>query len=122
MWKNNMNSEEVAGVIERFLEEKSSYFMEWNNFVDTTQDDEIIDSYRERCYELDPIFEEHFHAVKELRAMVEYLRKTQDPKKLCIKKEKKATRNYVSIMMIWLLFAVVFAVTIILMDMSCTIR
>ena len=37
MWKKNMNREEVAQLIERFLEDRSLYPQEWNDFVDASQ-------------------------------------------------------------------------------------
>lgn len=55
MWKKNMNSEEAAQIIERFLENKGLYPQEWNDFVDTPQLDKTIEGYRSQCYELDPL-------------------------------------------------------------------
>jgi hypothetical protein len=55
MWKKNMNREEAAQLIERFLESRSRYPQEWNDFVDTRQQDGVIDDYRRQCYELDPL-------------------------------------------------------------------
>lgn len=55
MWKKNMSREEVAELIARFLEGRSSYPQEWNDFVDTPQQEAAIDNYRRQCYELDPL-------------------------------------------------------------------
>ncbi|HKD80885.1 MAG TPA: hypothetical protein VKH81_14405 [Candidatus Angelobacter sp.] len=55
VWKKNMNREEVAQLIERFLEGRSLYPQEWNAFVDASQDDDVIDNYRRECSELDPL-------------------------------------------------------------------
>ena len=55
MWKKDMNGEEVAQLIERFLEDRSSYPQEWNDFVDTPQQEAAIDNYRRQCYGLDPL-------------------------------------------------------------------
>jgi hypothetical protein len=78
MWKKNMNSEEVAQLIERFLEERSLYPQEWNDFVDTSQDDSVIDNYRRQCYELDPLVNcpgvQDPDAVARLKGIIERLR------------------------------------------------
>ena len=78
MWKRNMNSEEVAQLIERFLENRSLYPQEWNDFVDTSQDDSVIDNYRRQCYELDPLVNcrgvQDPDAVARLKGVVERLR------------------------------------------------
>jgi hypothetical protein len=50
-----MNREEVAQLIERFLENRSLYPQEWNDFVDTQQKDKVIDKYRRECDGLDPL-------------------------------------------------------------------
>jgi hypothetical protein len=77
-WKKNMNLQEVADLIERFLEKRSLYPQEWNDFVDTTQRDKRTDAYRKRCYALDPLVNRPGapdpEAVAELRSMVDALR------------------------------------------------
>ena len=50
-----MSLQEVAELIERFLEHKSLYPQEWNDFVDTPQQDQEVDVYRKRCHQLDPM-------------------------------------------------------------------
>jgi hypothetical protein len=55
MWKKNMNRDEVAQLIERFLENRSQYPQEWNDFVDTAQQDSVIENYRRQCDEIDPL-------------------------------------------------------------------
>lgn len=78
MWKRNMNAGEVALLIERFLQDKGLYPQEWNDFIDTSQDDQTIDRYRKQCYELDPLVnrpgESDPDAVARLRKMIERLR------------------------------------------------
>jgi hypothetical protein len=78
MWKKNMNREEVAQLIERFLKKRSLYSQEWNDFVDTSQDDSVIESYRRQCNELDPLVNHPGvpdpDAVAQLKAMIEHLR------------------------------------------------
>jgi hypothetical protein len=77
-WKKDMNAEEVAGLIERFLDRQSLYPQEWNDFVDTSQQDPLIDAYRKQCDELDPLVncpgEEDPDAVARLRKMIQHLR------------------------------------------------
>lgn len=82
MWwrkgKRDRNSQEVAQLIERFLDGKSLYPQEWNDFVDGRLRDKRIDAYRKRCDELDPFVnrpgDPDPDAVAELRAMIETLR------------------------------------------------
>jgi hypothetical protein len=78
MWKKNMNSEEVAQLIERFLERRSLYPQEWNDFVDTPQEDSVIENYRRQCDELDPLVNSPGvpdpDAVARLKGIIERLR------------------------------------------------
>ena len=78
MWKKNVNGEEVAQLIERFLENKSRYPQEWNDFVDTPQEDSVIENYRRECYELDPLVNRPGvpdpDAVARLKGIIERLR------------------------------------------------
>jgi hypothetical protein len=78
MWKKNMNREEVAQSIERFLENRSRYPQEWNDFVDTPQEDSVIENYRRECYELDPLVNRPGvpdpDAVARLKGIIERLR------------------------------------------------
>jgi hypothetical protein len=76
--KRDSNRQEVAQLIERFLEKKSLYPQEWNDFVDGSLRDKELDVYRKRSYELDPLVnrpgEPDPEAVAELRSMIEILR------------------------------------------------
>jgi hypothetical protein len=78
MWKKNMNFLEVAELIERFLEERSLYPQEWNDFVDTPQEDKNVEGFRLRCYHLDPSVNRpgipDRGAIEELRSIVKTLR------------------------------------------------
>jgi hypothetical protein len=78
MWKKNMNSEEAAQVIERFLENRSLYPQEWNDFVDTPQRDKTVEHYRRESYELDPLVNRpegpDATALTQLRAIIKQLR------------------------------------------------
>lgn len=78
MWKKDMNSDEVAQIIERFLENRSFYPQEWNDFVETPQRDKTIEGYRQQCYELDPLVNRPGHpdpeAIAQLKSIVESLR------------------------------------------------
>jgi hypothetical protein len=77
-----MNSLEAAGVVERFLQGKSSYQQEWNDFVDTPQKRTEVESIRRRCYQLDPMVNlpsgSDPVAITELESIVLALRTTLD--------------------------------------------
>ncbi len=51
-WKNDMSAQEVAELIDRYLEKRSLYPQEWNDFVDTPQSNKEIEMYRRRCHQL----------------------------------------------------------------------
>ncbi|HKF69562.1 MAG TPA: hypothetical protein VKB36_23615 [Vicinamibacterales bacterium] len=78
MWKSRLNRDEVADLIERFLENRSRYPQEWNDFVDTPQLDGVIEDYRRQCDELDPLVnrpgEPDPDAVVRLKSIIEHLR------------------------------------------------
>jgi hypothetical protein len=78
MWKRNMSSEEAAQVIKRFLARESDYPQEWNDFVETRQQGHIVELYRKRCYELDPLVNRpnppEQPAVEELHSIIQRLR------------------------------------------------
>jgi len=82
MWKKNMNREDVAQLIERFLENKSEYPQEWNDFVDTPQKDSVIEKYRRQCDELDPFVNRpeapEPDAVARLKRIVDRLRSADE--------------------------------------------
>lgn len=46
---------EVAELIERFLENRPIYPQEWNDFVECHESDPVVEEYRKRCYDLDPL-------------------------------------------------------------------
>ncbi len=73
-----MNPESVAQLIERFLQKRSLYPQEWNDFVDTPQWDKKVDSYRKRCFELDPLVNlpgpPDPKTIAELKSLIEVLR------------------------------------------------
>ena len=70
---------EIADLIERFLNGASLYPQEWNDFVECKHPDRVLDSYRRRCDELDPLVNcpdpQDAKALAELRAMVDELRR-----------------------------------------------
>jgi hypothetical protein len=76
--KRDKTSQEVAQLIERFLENTSLYPQEWNDFVEGSQRDKELDFYRKRCYDLDPLVnragQPDPEAVAELRSMMDVLR------------------------------------------------
>ena len=73
-----MSPEEAAQVIERFLASESDYPQEWNDFVETRQQDQAVELYRKRCYELDPLVNrpdpQEQSAVEELHSIIQKLR------------------------------------------------
>jgi hypothetical protein len=78
MWKKNMNSEEAAQLIERFLEGRSLYPQEWNDFVDASQDHSVVENCRRQCVQLDPLVNRpgmpDKDAVSRLQAIIQHLR------------------------------------------------
>jgi hypothetical protein len=69
---------EAADVIDRFIEERSKYPDEWNDFVGGKRVDPRIKRYRDRCYELDPLVNRpgpmDIKAVAELKEIASILR------------------------------------------------
>jgi hypothetical protein len=69
---------EIADLIERFVNGKSLYPQEWNDFVESRHPDGKLDLYRKRCDELDPQVNcpdpQDAKALAELRRMVDELR------------------------------------------------
>ena len=69
---------EVAKLIERFVENRLTYPQEWNDFVERRQRDPVVESYRKRCYDLDPLVNRpdpiDEDAVAELRSILQELR------------------------------------------------
>jgi hypothetical protein len=72
---------EIADIIERFLNQNSSYLQEWNDFVECREPDSRLDTYRKRCDELDPLVNspgpQDPKAIAELRSMVGQLRRLE---------------------------------------------
>jgi hypothetical protein len=81
--RKSKNATEIADVVERFLNGTSLYPQEWNDFVECRHADAHLDSYRKRCYELDPMVNcpdpQDAKALAELRSMVEELRRIPTP-------------------------------------------
>ncbi len=77
------NADEIANTIERFLNNASLYPQEWNDFIERRHPDAHLDSYRRRCYELDPFVNntepQDAKAVANLRNMVHELRSLSTP-------------------------------------------
>ncbi len=75
-----MSGEEAAQVIERFLEGRSLYDQEWNDFVDARQSDKRVESCRRRCDELAPLVNcpgpQDPAALAELHSIIRALRST----------------------------------------------
>ena len=76
--RKSRNAAEIADIVERFLNGKSLYPQEWNDFVECRHLDAHLDSYRKRCYELDRLVNrpdpQDAKALGELRSMVDELR------------------------------------------------
>jgi hypothetical protein len=74
-------AEEIAGIIERFLNQNSPYSQEWNDFVECREPDSRLDAFRKRCDELDPLVNcpapQDAKAIAELRSMVGQLRRLE---------------------------------------------
>jgi hypothetical protein len=74
---------EIADLIERFLSGTSLYPQEWNDFVEHCQPDRNLETYRERCDELDPLVNcpdpQDAKALAELRRIVAELRRSSTP-------------------------------------------
>jgi hypothetical protein len=50
-----INSSEAADLIDRFVEGRSSYPQEWNDFVEGKHVSPEVEPFRRRCSELDPL-------------------------------------------------------------------
>lgn len=86
MWKKDMTPFEAAQLIERFLQNKSLYPQEWNDFVDTPQENTDVETSRKRCYELDPLVNRPGTpdptAEGELVSLSQKLRITESPERI----------------------------------------
>jgi hypothetical protein len=81
MWKKELSAEEAAQIIARFLNDTYSHYPgEWSDFVESKQRDPLVERYRKRCDELDPLVnrpgEMDAAAVAELRSIMAELRTT----------------------------------------------
>jgi hypothetical protein len=69
---------EVAELIERFLENRLAYPQEWNDFVEHRERDPVVEAYRKRCYDLDPLVNRpdpvDEDALAQLRSILQELR------------------------------------------------
>jgi hypothetical protein len=74
---------EIADLIERFLNGTGLYPQEWNDFVERSHPDKMLNSYRKRCTLLDPRVNcpdpQDPKALEELRNMVQELRRFPIP-------------------------------------------
>lgn len=81
MGNRDRSLREIADLIERFLEDRSEYPQEWNDFVDSSQRNKDSESYRKQCYELDPLISRPEgpdpDAITKLRSLVQKLRSVQ---------------------------------------------
>jgi len=69
---------EAADLIVRFLEGRSRYPQEWNDFVECRHSDPRIEGFRKRCSEFDPLVNcpdpQGEAALQELRSIADQLR------------------------------------------------
>jgi hypothetical protein len=81
MGKRDKSLKEIADLIERYLEDRSEYPQEWNDFVDSSQRNKDSESYRKQCYQLDPLISRPEgpdpDAIAKLRLLVQELRSVQ---------------------------------------------
>jgi len=78
-----LRASEAADLIERFLDGKSLYPQEWNDFVEAGRVEPRVEPYRKRCDELDPRVNSHeppdAEALAELKEIASALRKIEVP-------------------------------------------
>jgi len=69
---------EVADLIVRFIENRSFYPQEWNDFIECCHPDPAVEQVRKMCHDLDPLVNcpraQDQNALKELRSIVERLK------------------------------------------------
>ena len=53
--RHKRSAVEIADIIDRFLMGSSLYLQEWNDFVDCTECDPVLEQFRQRCDLLDPV-------------------------------------------------------------------
>jgi hypothetical protein len=73
-----LTNQQVADLIERFLNGQEEYPQEWNDFIEAGRVEQRAEGFRERCYELDPLVNTpeapNDNALAELHEMVRSLR------------------------------------------------
>jgi hypothetical protein len=76
---STLSASEAADLIERFVNEKSLYPQEWNDFVEGRRVDPLVQPFRQRCSELDPLVNRpgspDADALDELKKIASALRK-----------------------------------------------
>ena len=79
--KNQKTPGQIADIVERFLNGSSCYPQEWNDLVDCGLSDPILEAFRRRCEQLDPLVNspapQDFDAIAELRAIIKELRQIE---------------------------------------------
>ena len=78
MWSPNLNPKKAAELLERYLSDSSEYPQEWNDFIDTSQTDPLVESFRKRCKELETLVNREGKidaaAMAELKSIIETLK------------------------------------------------
>jgi hypothetical protein len=59
MSRRDLSREQIADLIERFLNNQLAHPQEWNDFIDCSQKSVQMDRYRKVCYEFDPLVNSH---------------------------------------------------------------
>ena len=59
MSRRDLSREQIADLIERFLNNRLAYPQEWNDFIEGSQKSVQMDCYRKVCYEFDPLVNNH---------------------------------------------------------------
>jgi hypothetical protein len=81
--RSEKSAREIADIIERFLSGASLYLQEWNDFVECRQSNPKLETYRNRCYALDPLVNgpalQDPDAIAELRGIIVDLRILENP-------------------------------------------
>lgn len=72
-----LSAKEAAGIIKRFITGTPAYPQEWNDFIEGRRVDKIVEPFKKRCYELDPLVnrpgESNSEAMSELARIADEL-------------------------------------------------
>ena len=81
--KQGLSPADAADLIDRFINERERYPQEWNDFVEALKVEPEVETFRKRCYELDPFVNRPGGAdpgtMQELKEIVSELRGMTNP-------------------------------------------